>query len=168
MPPLSGGSLHHYLGTLRCRWEGASTPSLTYVQRSQSRYVCAFTCSAAAYAFPTRSDAAELGQVANALLIERTSFANPEPASTMPITTLIHDFLVKTDSVDLVGQDQVVLFNRTTLPCNDNCGKGTGRLPQCSKLRSVSSEQIIFQEHRIYAWSSPSCSSRKITQVESM
>ena len=63
-----------------------------------------------AYAFATRSDTAELGQIADTLLIELNSFANPEPQATMPIATLIHDFLVKANRADLIRQHELEPF----------------------------------------------------------
>ena len=63
-----------------------------------------------AYAFPTRTDAARLGQVADTLLIELNSFANPEPSVTMPIATLIHDFLIKANRADLIRKYQLGPF----------------------------------------------------------
>ena len=55
-----------------------------------------------AHAFSMRSDAAELGQVSDTLLIEINSFADPEPSSVIPVATLIHDFLVDAGRTDLV------------------------------------------------------------------
>ena len=63
-----------------------------------------------AYAFPARSDTAELGQVGDTLLMELNSFANPEPAATMPIATLIHDFLVNANRTDLTRQHDLEPF----------------------------------------------------------
>ena len=63
-----------------------------------------------AHAFPTRTDAAELGQVADTLLIEINSFAKPEPRAMMPIATLIHDFLMDADQTDLVRQYELEPF----------------------------------------------------------
>ena len=57
-----------------------------------------------AYSFPTNTDNAELGQIADTLLIELNSFANPEPSAMMPIGTLIHDFLAGVDRTDLIRQ----------------------------------------------------------------
>ena len=63
-----------------------------------------------AYAFPTRSDAAELGHVADTLLIEVNSFANPEPWGSMRIATLIFDFLAKADQVEMIGRYKLEPF----------------------------------------------------------
>ena len=63
-----------------------------------------------AHAFSIQSDAAELGQVSDTLLIEINSFANPEPSSSMPVATLIHDFLIKADRTDLVKRHQLDPF----------------------------------------------------------
>ena len=63
-----------------------------------------------AHTFSIQSDAAELGHVAETLLIEINSFANPEPSSTMPIATLIHDFLIHIDRTDLVQPHKLEPF----------------------------------------------------------
>ena len=64
-----------------------------------------------AHSFPTTTDSAELGQVANTILIEINALANPEPATMMPIATLIHDFLLnETNRADLVSQFQLEPF----------------------------------------------------------
>ena len=63
-----------------------------------------------AHAFPTWTDAAELGQVTDTLLIEINSFANPEPKAMMPIATLIHDFLMDANESDLVRQYELEPF----------------------------------------------------------
>ncbi len=81
--------------------EGAATQDLTYVkghplESKHGKY------RKTAYEFPTRTNAAELGQVADTLVLELNSFASPDPSSTMPIATLIHDFLVEADRTDLV------------------------------------------------------------------
>ena len=64
-----------------------------------------------AHTFPMRTDAAELGQVSDALLIEINSFANPEPSSAMPIATLIHDFLIDASRTDLVRRYELDPFS---------------------------------------------------------
>lgn len=63
-----------------------------------------------AYAFPTLTNATELGQVADTILLEINTFADPEPSSTMPIATLIHDFLDETGRVDLIRQHDLGPF----------------------------------------------------------
>lgn len=63
------------------------------------------------YAFPARSDADGLGQVTDTLLIELNSFANPEPSATMPIATLIRDFLLNANRADLVGKYELGAFS---------------------------------------------------------
>lgn len=63
-----------------------------------------------AYAYPASSDASELGQVADTILIEINSFANPQPSATMPIATLIHDFLRKAGHKDLIARYQLEPF----------------------------------------------------------
>ena len=63
-----------------------------------------------AHAFPTRTNAAELGQVSATLLVEINSFANPEPSSTVSIATLIHDFLLAAGRRDLVRQHELDPF----------------------------------------------------------
>ena len=55
-----------------------------------------------AHTFPMRTDAARLGQVSDTLLVEINSFADPEPSSAMPITTLIGDYLVHVGRKDLM------------------------------------------------------------------
>ncbi len=89
--------------------EDAATQDLTYIrghplESKHGRF------RKTAYAFPARSDTAELGQVGDTLLIEINSFANPEPLSTMPIATLIHDFLIRIDRVDLIYQHELETF----------------------------------------------------------
>ena len=64
-----------------------------------------------AYAFPTRTGTAALGQVSDALLIEINSFANPEPSSEMPIATLIRDFLMAAGRPDLVRLHELDHFS---------------------------------------------------------
>ena len=64
-----------------------------------------------AHAFSIRSDAAELGQVSDTLLIEINSFADPEPSSAMPIATLIYDFLVHANRTDLVRHHEIDSFH---------------------------------------------------------
>ena len=96
--------------TLMKAIEGAASQDLTYLkghplESKHGRF------RKTAYAFPTHSDVAELGQVAETLLIELNSFANPEPSSQMPIATLIHDFLVAMeDPVELIGQHELEPF----------------------------------------------------------
>ena len=57
-----------------------------------------------AYSFPTSTDNAEFAQIADKLLSELNSFADPEPSAIMPIGTLIHDFLAGVDRTDLIRQ----------------------------------------------------------------
>ena len=64
-----------------------------------------------AHAFPMQTDATALGQVSDALLLEINSFANPEPALTMQIGTLIRDFLVATGRTDLVRLHELDRFS---------------------------------------------------------
>ena len=64
-----------------------------------------------AHAFSIQSNAAKLGQVSDTLLIEINSFANPEPSSTLPIATLIHDFLVDAGRTDLVRHHKLDPFS---------------------------------------------------------
>lgn len=63
-----------------------------------------------AHAFPIQSDASQLGQVANIVLLEINAFANPEPAKRMRIGTLIADFLRSTDRQDIIDQYQLESF----------------------------------------------------------
>ena len=64
-----------------------------------------------AYAFPTRTDATELGQVADTILLEINTFADPKPFDAMPIATLIHEFLIETDRSDLVEDHGLEAFD---------------------------------------------------------
>ena len=64
-----------------------------------------------AHAFPIRSDAAELGQVSDTLVVEINSFADPVPSSEMPITTLIHDFLIGAGRTDLARHHELDPFS---------------------------------------------------------
>lgn len=89
--------------------EGAATQDLRYLdghplESKHGRF------RKTAYAFPTRSDTAKLGQVGDCLLIEINSFADPEPVATMLIATLIHDFLVNADRTDLIRQHDLEPF----------------------------------------------------------
>ena len=94
--------------------EGAATLDLKYIEgHPQESKHGRFRKTA--YTFPTRSDASKLGQVANILLIELNSFANPEPSETMPIVTLIHDFLVHADRADLICQHELEPFQISVL-----------------------------------------------------
>lgn len=58
-----------------------------------------------------RTGAAEPCQVSETLLIEINSFATPEPSSTMPIATLIRDFLVDAGRTDLVRHHELDPFS---------------------------------------------------------
>ena len=64
-----------------------------------------------AHAFSMQTNAADLGQVSDTLLIEINSFANPEPSSAMPIATLIRDFLIATGRPDLVRLHELDPFS---------------------------------------------------------
>ncbi len=64
-----------------------------------------------AHAYSTQTDAAELGQVSDSLLIEINSFANPEPSSAMPIATLVRDFLIDAGRTDLVRRHELDPFS---------------------------------------------------------
>ena len=63
-----------------------------------------------AHAFPTLTDAVELGQVSEVILIEVNSFANPHPSATMPIATLIRDFLFDINREDLISEYKLEPF----------------------------------------------------------
>ena len=63
-----------------------------------------------AHAFSMRTNAAELGQVSDILLVEINSFASPEPSSPVPIATLIHDFLLEAGRRDLVRHHELEPF----------------------------------------------------------
>ena len=77
-----------------------------------------------AHAFPIRTEAAELGQVAATLLIEINSFANPEPWEAIPIATLIHDFLMGAGETDLVRQYELEPFEVLVLADTENLWRG--------------------------------------------
>ena len=80
-----------------------------------------------AHAFPMQTDAAQLGQVSDALLIEINSFANPEPSSAMPLTTLIRDFLIDAGRNDLAEQYDLNPFHTHVLsPERTLCEKTMG------------------------------------------
>ena len=64
-----------------------------------------------AHAFPTRTDASELGQVADIILLEINALADPEPATAMPIASLVHDFLADTDRANLVAEFELHAFD---------------------------------------------------------
>ena len=64
-----------------------------------------------AHAFSMQTNASNLGQVSDSLLIEINAFANPEPSSAMPIATLIRDFLVTTGRPDLVRLHELDPFS---------------------------------------------------------
>ena len=64
-----------------------------------------------AYAFPTYTDVGELGQVADTILVEINALADPEPATLMPISTLVHDFLSTTGREDLIAQYELECFD---------------------------------------------------------
>ena len=104
----------HGLGTARRRGvmkgiEATATQYLTHV-RGHPQESKHGRFRKTAYAFPTRTDDAKLGQVADTLLIELNSFAHPEPWESMPIATLIHDFLVKADRADLIARHELEPF----------------------------------------------------------
>lgn len=56
-----------------------------------------------AHAFPTQTEALQWGQVVDTILVEINARGHPEPATLMPIATLVHDFLAATERTDLVG-----------------------------------------------------------------
>ena len=89
--------------------EGAATRDLTYVKGHplESKHG---KFRKTAHEFPTHTNAAELGQVADTLVLELNSFANPDPSATMPIATLIHDFLVEADLTDWVLEHELEPF----------------------------------------------------------
>ena len=64
-----------------------------------------------AHAFPTQTDASELGQVADIILVEINALANPEPASAMPIASLVHDFLAATNRVPMIAEFELEPFD---------------------------------------------------------
>ena len=64
-----------------------------------------------AHAYSTRTGAAELGHVSDALLIEINSFADPEPSLAMPVATLIRDFLLHVGRTDLVRHHELDPFS---------------------------------------------------------
>lgn len=64
-----------------------------------------------AHAFPTRTNAGELGQVNDTIIIEINALADPEPATWMPIATLIREFLAETDRADLIDAYQLKAFD---------------------------------------------------------
>ncbi len=64
-----------------------------------------------AYAYPMRTDASQLGQVSDIILLEINAFADPEPAERMDIGTLISDFLATQDRLDLIGQYRLAHFD---------------------------------------------------------
>ena len=104
----------HALGDARRRTlmraiERVATQDLTYLQGhpQESRHG---RFRKTAYAFPTLADDAELDQVADTLLIELNSFARPEPSATMPIATLIHDFLIEAGRTDLIRRHELESF----------------------------------------------------------
>ena len=81
--------------------ESAATQDLTFVKGHplESKHG---KFRKTAYEFPTHANTAELGQVTDTVVLEINSFASPDPSATMPIATLIHDFLVEADLTDLV------------------------------------------------------------------
>ena len=68
-----------------------------------------------AHAFPTLTDAIELGQVSNVIVIEINTFTDPEPSAMMPIATIIHDFLSHIDRADLISEYLLEPFNISVL-----------------------------------------------------
>ena len=104
----------HALGDARRRTlmraiERVATQDLTYLQgHPQESKHGRFRKTA--YAFPTLADDAELDQVADTLLIELNSFARSEPSATMPIATLIHDFLIEAGRTDLIRRHELESF----------------------------------------------------------
>ena len=95
--------------TLMRAIEAAASKDLTY-QKGHPQESKHGRFRKTAYAFPPRSDVAALGQVSDVLLMELNSFANPEPSASMPITSLIHDFLVDIGRTDLIGQHELGPF----------------------------------------------------------
>ena len=64
-----------------------------------------------AHAFPTQTKAAEWGQVADTILVEINALADPEPATLMPIASLVHDFLATTERADLIEKFELAPFD---------------------------------------------------------
>ena len=64
-----------------------------------------------AHAFPTQSKTAEWGQVADTIHVEINALADPEPATLMPIASLVHDFLAATERADLIDHFELAPFD---------------------------------------------------------
>ena len=64
-----------------------------------------------AHAFPTQTKAAEWGQVADTILVEINALADPEPATLMPIASLVHDFLRTTARAELIEEFELAPFD---------------------------------------------------------
>ncbi len=57
-----------------------------------------------AYAFPIYSDSTRLGQVASNILVEINAFAEPNPAKTMPVASLVGEYLETAGRGDLIDE----------------------------------------------------------------
>ena len=64
-----------------------------------------------AHAFPTQTKAAEWGQVADTILVEINALTDPEPATLMPIASLVHDFLGTTARAELIEEFELAPFD---------------------------------------------------------
>lgn len=64
-----------------------------------------------AHAFPMRTDASQLGQVADTIVLEINALSTPEPATLLPIATLISEFLGETDRDNLIDQFELESFD---------------------------------------------------------
>ena len=64
-----------------------------------------------AHAFPTQTKAAAWGQVADTILVEINALADPEPATLMPIASLVHDFLGTTARAELIEEFELAPFD---------------------------------------------------------
>lgn len=90
--------------------EAAITQDLTY-QEAHDMESKGSRFRKTAHAFPAQTDASQLGQVSDIILVEINAFADPEPAQFMDIETLIHDVLKNSGRQDLIDQYELTSFD---------------------------------------------------------
>ena len=83
--------------------ETAITQDLTY-QEAHAMESKGSRFRKTAYSFPIQTDASQLGQVSDTILVEINALTDPEPAGSMTVGSLIRDFLQQSERQDLIEQ----------------------------------------------------------------
>ena len=90
--------------------ETAITQDLTY-QEAHAMESKGSRFRKTAYAFPIQTDASQLGQVSDTILVEINALTDPEPAGSMTVGSLIRDFLQQSERQDLIEQYELGCFD---------------------------------------------------------